>query len=345
MDLVSNLPTSSFLIFLILTACSGANQPAPRAGAHPATSIETPDLEVDWYGWFPISEEAQERLIWAEDHHAATLDGRLVVLNLNKARGLTRIEELRGAVGIQIDGDVLAEPSIRERLQLRAGPIALALYHPERRITDVTLTHLEGFTKVERLFLVGTEVTDRGLAHLAALPRLRMLNLNGTQVVGDGLSHLGNLAHLEILVLDSTRLSDASMASLARLSSLRFLSAGGNRLTGEGLSHLANLERLEGLFLSETGINDAGLQHLTTGFARLETLALERTRVTDRGLAHLSNLRRLKELYLDGTQVTNAGLAHLSEMTELEVLCVGETQVDEAPTLPPNVRAAISRCL
>ena len=81
--------------------------------------------------------------------------------------------------------------------------------------------------------------------------------------------HVGHLAHLELLSLDGSRVTDA------------------------GLVHLQGLHELRRLWLSRTKITDEGLRHVS-GLIKLRTLVLSNSPVTDRGLANVERLTRLK---------------------------------------------------
>ena len=50
--------------------------------------------------------------------------------------------------------------------------------------------HLKGLTKLQSLFIGGTQVTDTGLVHLKGLTKLQTLELDGTQVTDEGVKKL-----------------------------------------------------------------------------------------------------------------------------------------------------------
>jgi hypothetical protein len=52
------------------------------------------------------------------------------------------------------------------------------------QVTDATLEHISGLTRLQFLFIDDTEVTDAGLVHLHGLRQLKILVLHHTQVTG-----------------------------------------------------------------------------------------------------------------------------------------------------------------
>jgi hypothetical protein len=60
----------------------------------------------------------------------------------------------------------------------------------------------KGLTKLELLWLDGTQITDRGLGHLQEMTKLEELSLDETQITDSGLAHLERLTELKSLSLD-----------------------------------------------------------------------------------------------------------------------------------------------
>ena len=82
------------------------------------------------------------------------------------------------------------------------------------QVTDADLTHLEGLTGLERLWLQGTPVSDAGLAHLKGLSAIQDLDLSNTQVSDAGLKHLQSMSSLQRLGLINTHVSQEGIAEL-----------------------------------------------------------------------------------------------------------------------------------
>jgi len=103
---------------------------------------------------------------------------------------------------------------------------------------DDDLMQLGRLTKLEWLFLDGSDVTDDGLPHLNRLVYLEMLSLSDTQVTNAGLVQLKTLPRLRCLFLEGTSVTDGGLAHLAQLTSIELLSLRGTRVTAEGVEKL-----------------------------------------------------------------------------------------------------------
>jgi hypothetical protein len=140
---------------------------------------------------------------------------------------------------------------------------ARVIYCRNGKITDAGRADLEGFSKLERLWLSGTGITDAVLEHLEGLTQLRYLRLSSTRVTGAGLANFKGLTKLRRLELRGTNITDA------------------------GLEHLKHLKQLQELWLDGTQDTDAGLRHLE-GLKQLRELRLDTAHVTDEGMMMLS---------------------------------------------------------
>jgi hypothetical protein len=88
--------------------------------------------------------------------------------------------------------------------------------------------------KVVVLQMANPDVTDRTLAHLRGMSRLRELDLNGTQVGDGGLPIVADLAALQSLRLRDTKITDEGFRRwLAPMESLRQLDLRGTQVTRE----------------------------------------------------------------------------------------------------------------
>jgi len=64
-------------------------------------------------------------------------------------------------------------------------------------VTDETLKHLRGMSRLQELDLNDTQVTDAGLKLIAQLPKLQRLRLRGTRITDAGFRE--SLMPLELL--------------------------------------------------------------------------------------------------------------------------------------------------
>ena len=145
-----------------------------------------------------------------------------------------------------------------------------------------------------------------------------MVELGG-RATDTEMAQLGNLASVDTLVLNSSRVSESGLSQLDRLTDLRWLTITGpvrSRVVPPGV-----LKRIKGLNIDGIDVTDTWLRCLT-GMNGIELLGLTRTTVTDVGLAHLSGVTGLQHLYLDGTEIGDEGLDHLKPLAKLKRLHV-----------------------
>jgi hypothetical protein len=83
-----------------------------------------------------------------------------------------------------------------------------------RDVADAELAHLQGLTRLQRLYVNGDAITDEGLAHLQGLSQLQWFYLVGDKITDEGLVHLKSLTQLQNLYLDNTQVTDAGVAKL-----------------------------------------------------------------------------------------------------------------------------------
>ena len=145
------------------------------------------------------------------------------------------------------------------------------------------------------------------------------VSLAGTGVIDGDLRGLAPCAHLQILDLSRTSVTDAGLEHLTGLADLTSLTLTGTRVTDAGMRHVAELRRLQSLDLQFTAVGDAGVKHLA-GLTRLRTLKLYGPRLTDAGMAELGRLKDLSVLSLDDSDITDEGMKHLAGLTGLTSL-------------------------
>ena len=80
-------------------------------------------------------------------------------------------------------------------------------------MTDAGLEHLKGLTKLQSLWLVGTNVT---LEHLDGLTSLQWLDLSLAPVTDAGLENLKGLTNLRLLALGGTKVTGAGVKKIHR---------------------------------------------------------------------------------------------------------------------------------
>lgn len=222
----------------------------------------------------------------------------------------------RGKVGIMapwLQGEeIVAPPAV-----LPPQPFALVRIElvQQRQFDDASLDRLAGLSNLRYLNLSGcASISDDGAKKICTLlPQLELLSLESTRVTDACLDNVARLANLRTLVLQNRPITDSGLAKLQPLSELRRLVLVSSKITDAGLAYLRAFPHLEDLKIWNTAISDAGLDHLQ-GLAYLTDLDVSETRVTDAGLAKLAGLRNLTRLGLRKLDVSDNMLRQLQNL-------------------------------
>ncbi len=190
---------------------------------------------------------------------------------------------------------------------------SLTLYGQCKGLTDETLPHLAGLTKLEELGTDGIQVSDAGLAKLTALTSLRSLSffhpsfgMKGFD--GSGFAALKALPNLERLTIAGTPFDDKGMVAVAEIKQLRDFRTWHTYQSQAGNESLTKLPELKSLWLGQRlrrydgGSNAASLDDATfdvlAKLMTLESLTLDEARLSLAALQRLKELPRLKKLEL-----------------------------------------------
>lgn len=119
-------------------------------------------------------------------------------------------------------------------------------------LTDEGVAYLKPRTNLKRLTLTPAgngRLTDASLRHLSGLSRLESLSLTRNKFTDEGLAHLGRMSRLKLLGLGQANngFSDKAMPAVAALKDLERLDLGFTHVTPEGLEHLRTLPKLKWL--------------------------------------------------------------------------------------------------
>ena len=157
-------------------------------------------------------------------------------------------------------------------------------------IGDAQLQDVAAAPVVQNLFLGEVAATDKGLAHLRGIRTLELLCVQSSKVTADGVKALVGIENLKSLTLSATPLEPGGFRLLGGMTGLEYLSLESTKATDADVAHLAVLAKLTHLDLGyNPGVTDAGLKHLT-GLRRLTGLLLYGTQVTDDGVAGLKGM-------------------------------------------------------
>ena len=205
----------------------------------------------------------------------------------------------------------------------------LTLYGQCKGLTDETLPHLSGLTKLEELGTDGIQVTDAGLAKFTALTNLRSLSffhpsygMKGFD--GSGFAALKALPKLERLTIAGTPFDDKGMAAVAEIKQLRDFRMWHTHQSPAGNEFLAKLPELKSLWLGQRlrrydgGSNAASLDDskfdVLTRLKTLESLTLDEARLSLAALQRLQELPRLRKLELRRIDIPAADVESLKSL-------------------------------
>jgi len=151
--------------------------------------------------------------------------------DLEQLKDFPRLEHLFVA-----SNGTLTEEGLRhlERMGDRLKRLRMHGVGPEGR----WLAALEGFRKLEYLYLWACPVPDEALRHLANLPSLVFLSLRETSVTSKGLAHLVDLPKLSHLDLAGTAVDGSAIPHLAKMRSLKSVRLHSTGVTEEGVKTL-----------------------------------------------------------------------------------------------------------
>lgn len=124
-------------------------------------------------------------------------------------------------------------------------------------LLDAAIEHLSwSFRQIENM---------ADLGQLKRLHHLRSASFCATNLDDEGLAHVSQIATLENLNLQETRISNPGLATLEQLPKLRYLRLKGNpQLSDACVRHLARLSGLVDLQVQETSLTANGLRGLIT---------------------------------------------------------------------------------
>ena len=224
-----------------------------------------------------------------------------------------RLKQLHSLEELYLDSCPVSDLAIGHLANNNVVPNLTCLDLADTDLTDVGISHIAKFPKLERLSLFYCNISNSGLRHISKLTNLQILNLDSRDISDDGLRHLCVLQNLKSLDIFSGRITDSGCGYIAKITSLEMLELCGGGVGDLGCTLLATLENLTSLNLSQNDrISNRGAAALAT-LSNLRTLNLSNTRVNSTALRFFSGLRNLRSLSLYGCNgVENAnGLSSL----------------------------------
>ena len=274
--------------------------------------ITIPDGVHGMGSWDKLNSDYREQLVaWLTKTLKATDEAPVSARLTELGAQVTQVESVITKVFFK-DCSKLGDAEFRLIGQLKELK-SLTLYGQCKGLTDETLPHLAGLTKLEELGTDGIQVSDAGLAKLTAMISLRSLSFFHPSFVmkgfdGSGFAALKALPKLERLTIAGTPFDDKGMAAVAEIKQLRDFRTWHTYQTQAGNESLTKLPELKSLWLGQRlrrydgGSNAASLDDSTfnvlTKLKTLEALTLDEARLSLAALQRLKELPRLKKLEL-----------------------------------------------
>lgn len=200
--------------------------------------------------------------------------------------------------------------------------------------TDADLANLrDGFGRIERLSLAGTQTTDAAIEKLAYFPLLQHLDLSNTSITNAGLAQLASVRGLKSLSVANTQVDLKNVLELVNQLELAELDLSGLRLTDQDLEDVVfDGHSLTSIKLSQNPISDIGLASLLQNYGFLTSLDVSDTAIDGTGLL---NSRCPDSVNLDGTNVTDAKLRALLTKRQCSRVSIRRTKISAGilPTL------------
>lgn len=140
-------------------------------------------------------------------------------------------------------------------------------------VTDVGARHLASCPRLSYLFLESTDIGDAGLQSLAKLEGLEALVLPGNNITDEGLASLVGHPRLKTLWVGgndgrASNITNAGVSHLAQIPNLEVLDLQSTRVTVQGLEPLRGLTKLKSLYLTGSQADD--LNVVSAEFPKLQ---------------------------------------------------------------------------
>jgi internalin A len=153
---------------------------------------------------------------------------------------------------VNIKDDWLADLRDLEHLE------SLTIGEPKTEFTGAGFRHLSGLKNLHAQLLGKSDVNES--LKDTALESLESLSLANAAVTDEGIKHIRGLAHLKLLDLGGTRITDAALREICELKHLEDFNLFNTAITDEGLGHLTRLKSLRRLEISGTHVTRSGVQ-------------------------------------------------------------------------------------
>lgn len=195
-------------------------------------------------------------------------------------------------------------------------------------LSDEQTATVAGLPQLVALSLLDSDAASGCVKAISESQTLKDVDLSGSRsCTDDVIKGISGQAHLRVLKLDRTPLTDASAEALGSLSNLEELSLVDTQFSIDGIRALSEqLPNLKSLHIQSSTIDDSVVDVLV-GMKNLETLGLSGCAITGTGLSALSELKKLRKLLLaDCPGLTNDAVLSLGTMEVLEELDVSGSQ-------------------
>ncbi len=226
--------------------------------------------------------------------------------------------------GLSTAGYFLLKPKAVKPLPplVRVGP-------PTTLPADMPLPAAPPQVRTEPLIPDGSD-DDTVISGLSRSPHTKIFKANDNRDITDRVMPIiGGLASLDILSLDSTKITNEGLKYLVK-SPVSLLSLKHTKVDSNGVKYIAAMKKLDQLFVADTAIGNEAMPLL--GGKYLVTLQLSKTPVTASGIKALARAKNitvtLRSLILEGCEVGNDIIPLLKSFVQLSSLNLDSTKVD-----------------
>ncbi len=170
---------------------------------------------------------------------------------------------------------------------------------------------MEDSEDVKRLYAVGATKLPRFPGKFESSETMKQIVFENQPQSDADFAIVEKFPNLEMLQVQSGKITDVGMASLAKLKRLRDFWMTSTAVTDEGIVHLKDLVEMEKLILAGLPISDEATKNLDK-MSKLKLLSFEACGgITDASVERLEKLTTLQSLFVNRTGVTPEGVQRL----------------------------------
>ena len=191
-------------------------------------------------------------------------------------------------------------------------------------ISDASLQLMNGLVNLTYLNVSWSEeITDKGVMSLGALTNLEVLKLNSSKITDKSLEFIGKTfkklrtLHIQESLITNEGIRDQLVPNMPQLTCIAL---GGKNVTDPALGHIVGLKNLKAVITGGPGVTDAGVLAIAK-IAGLQYVNIWQSSITDEAMTYLASLLQLRKLKLDGNIfITDDGIERIASLRKLRLL-------------------------